>query len=119
MNKEDQRTTPQNSSIHKWFEIIEQECTSLGQTMDMLIKNPTEVPITRYLLKDTFRLIGKVMYGKESTADLTKEEIDKVIKVFEKLIGERLEINILFPSKQQQKEYNEKNRKNRKDKHRG
>lgn len=110
--KEDKRTIPQNSAIHKWFELLEQECTALGQTMDMLIKNPTEVPITRYLLKDTFRLIGKMIYGKESTADLTKEEIDKVIQVFEKTIGERLQIYISFPSVEHLlREQNEKENK--------
>jgi len=104
----EQRSKKQNDSLHLWFEMLESECTALGLTMDMLITKPTEVPITKTLLKDMFRLIGKTMYHKESTADLTKEEIDKVIRVFEKTIGERLQINILFPSEEQIKNKNEK-----------
>jgi hypothetical protein len=93
-----QRSIDQNSALHKWFELLEQECIAGGMTMDMLIKKPQEIPITRHLLKDMFRLIGNVMYHKDSTAKLTKDEINEVIKVFEKTIGERLEIFIPFPS---------------------
>ena len=102
----EQRTIPQNSGLHLWFEMLEQECKAQGQTMDMLITKPQEVPITRHLLKDMFRLTGKILYHKDSTAKLTKEEIDQLIKVFEKTIGERLQIHIPFPSKEQILEYN-------------
>ena len=98
MSENDQRSIQQNASIHKLFDLLEDECTALGLTMDMLIKEPTEVPITKALLKDFFRLIGLKMYGKKSTSDLTRKEIDMVIKVFEKAIGERLKLYIPFPS---------------------
>lgn len=92
------RTISQNSALHKWFEIIEQEAQNNGSTMDMLIKNPCDIPITRNLLKDMFRLIGNTMFHRDSTAKLTKSEIDEVIKVFEKVIAERLGIDLPFPS---------------------
>ena len=92
------RTLNQNSALHKWFEMIEEEAANQGATMDMLVKNPQEVPITRSLLKDMFRLIGNTMYHKDSTAKLTKEEINEVIKVFDRVVSERLGIDIPFPS---------------------
>lgn len=93
-----QRTLSQNAALHKWFEIIEQEAQNEGASLDMLVKNPMEIPITKHLLKDLFRLTGKTMYGKDSTAKLTKQEMSKVIDVFQKVVSERLGIYIEFPS---------------------
>jgi hypothetical protein len=70
----------------------------MGATMEMLILKPNEVPITRTLLKDMFRLIGNTMYHRDSTAKLTREEINKVIMTFEKILAERLGIDLPFPS---------------------
>jgi hypothetical protein len=97
-HRPDQRSFNQNSALHKYFELVEDEARNAGLTMDMLIKKPNELPITRYLLKDLFRLIGKTMYGRESTAYLTKNEMSEVISTFQKIIAERLNISIPFPS---------------------
>ena len=92
------RSLNQNSALHLYFEMVEQEAREKGLTMDMIIKKPNELPITRHLLKDLFRLIGKTMYKKESTADLTKEELSEVVETFQKIVAERLDVTIPFPS---------------------
>ena len=94
----DIRTLNQNSALHKYFELIEDEAREKGLTMDMLIKKPSELPITRHLLKDFFRFIGKMMFHKDSTAKLNKHEFNEIQKTFEKTVAERLEISIPFPS---------------------
>lgn len=101
------RSQNQNNALHLWLSLIEEEARAQGMTMDMIIKNPAELPITRHLLKDLFRFIGKKMYGKDSTTKLDKIEFGEVQRVFEKTIGERLEIYIPWPSIESLTEQNE------------
>ena len=92
------RSLNQNASLHLWFTMIEEEARNTGQTMDMLIQKPNELPITASLLKDMFRLIGKTMYSKKSTAQLSKDEFSSVVSTFEKIVAERLNISLDYPS---------------------
>ena len=96
--EEKNRTLSQNNAMHKWFELIEQHCQERGLTLDVLFKNPAELPITRHYLKDFFRMVGDRMFGKKSTAKLSKAEIDRVIKTCEMNFAKRLESDIPFPS---------------------
>ena len=92
------RSDAQNNALHLWFDQIEDEAAKKGLTIDLLIKNPTEVPITAEILKDLFRLMGKRLYKKDSTAKLEKMELSEIVKYFDKAILERLGINIPFPN---------------------
>ena len=92
------RTLRQNAAAHLWFDQMEEEAEKKGITMDILVLNPTEVPVTAELLKDLFRLIAKKMYGKDSTAILKKDEFSEVVKYFDKTVLERTGINVPFPS---------------------
>lgn len=96
--EEKTRSLSQNNAMHKWFELIEEHCQERGFTLDVLFKNPAELPITRHYLKDFFRMVGDRMFGKKSTAKLTKPEIDRVIKTCELNFAKRLESDIPFPS---------------------
>lgn len=92
------RTLNQNSALHLWFTQIADEAINKGLTMDMLIKKPTILPITEGLLKDFFRFIGKKLYGRDSTADLEKDEFNVIQQTFDRAVIERLDIDIPFPS---------------------
>jgi hypothetical protein len=92
------RSLNQNDALHLWLKQISDEANEKGLTIDMLIKNPTEIPITPTILKDFFRLTGKKMFKKDSTAKLDKIEFSELIKVFERAIAERLDIQINFPN---------------------
>jgi hypothetical protein len=92
------RSLSQNSAMHKWFEMLEEECTARGITMDMLITRPQDIPITRFILKDLFRFIGKKMFGIKSTTELDKAQFGEVQKVFEKNLSQNAELYIPFPS---------------------
>lgn len=94
----DMRTLQQNKALHVEFELIEEHCTERGLTVDMLILHPTEFPITRHLIKDFFREIGRVLFGRESTADLEKHEFQKTQETFEREIARRLDYTAPFPS---------------------
>jgi hypothetical protein len=92
------RSDAQNNALHLWLDQIATEAEKRGQTIDLWIKHPTEMNITESLLKDSFRTTGKKMYGKNSTADLTKEEFSEVQRLFDKAVLERLGIDIEFPN---------------------
>jgi hypothetical protein len=94
----EKRTTKTNSALHKWFSLVSEEANEKGLTLDKLYTSPQNMRITEHFLKDLFREYGRVMYGKESTSNLTKEEINKLIKVFEQVFSERLDCQIPFPS---------------------
>ena len=92
------RSGNQNNALHLWLDQIAEFAEQNNITVDRWIKHPTEMIITSGLLKDSFRTTGKLMYRKNSTADLTKLEFSNVVKLFDKAVLERLGINIPFPS---------------------
>lgn len=94
---QDKRTSKQNNSLHKWFSLVSDEANEKGLTLDMLYNSPQNMRITPELLKNLFREYGRVMFQKDSTTKLTKQEIDKLIKVFEQVYAERLDCTIPFP----------------------
>ena len=69
-----QRTAQQNKAIHKYFSEVAMELNNAGIGMKEFIRD-FEIDVTPNAVKDIFRAIGKVKYGKESTADLTTTEI--------------------------------------------
>lgn len=93
------RSKSQNDALHLWLSQIEEVAERDGLTVDMWIKKPAEMKITRGLLKDTFRLMGKKMFGKKSTTRLNKLEFSEVVFLFDKLVLERLGVNVEFPNK--------------------
>ncbi len=92
------RSINQNSALHLYLAQLEDECRNMGYTMDMIIKKPAEIPITQTLLKDLFRLYAKKMYAKNSTSKLDKNEFSDVVNTFQRIIAQRLEISLPFPS---------------------
>jgi hypothetical protein len=95
------RTTSQNNAIHKWFSLIANEARNNGETAGMLLKRPAELPITETMLKDCYKQIAMRMYEKDSTTKLSTIEMQAVNSVFERVIAERLNISIPFPSNQE------------------
>lgn len=67
--------------------------------MDILFLKPTELSITETMLKDFFREVGKRMFKKESTKDLTNKEMCEVHKMCERTFAERLDYTEEFPNK--------------------
>jgi hypothetical protein len=93
----EKRTSNQNRALHKWFALIAENSNELGLTLDLLYNQPQNMRITPDLLKNLFREYGRVMYNKDSTSKLTKDEMSKLITVFEQLLAERLNNIIPFP----------------------
>lgn len=90
------RTQRQNRSLHLWFQEISRECNNSGIDMKVLVQN-LRVDMTPEITKDIFREIGKVKFGKVSTADLTTKEVNECFEEFNKLLG-MSGLHISFPS---------------------
>ena len=100
MDKEQKkRTLAQNRSEHKLFQETADECVAHGLTTKMLLTN-FEVYPTATTIKDIWREIGRIKFGRESTADLTTVENMEVFKEFRQLFIDisHGEIVLNFPS---------------------
>jgi hypothetical protein len=96
--KEKQRTIQQNKALHKFFELLSDECNDQGITIQKLLQNEIDTMVTPILVKEAiWRPIQKVMFGKDSTTELTTKEIDQIFDVLNKHLGE-WGIHIDFPS---------------------
>lgn len=99
---ENQRTKPQNNSIHLWLRLVSQELTKNGHTITTVLnkmKRGVELPVTEAIAKDIlWRPVQKAMFNKESSAELTKQEVDRVFEPINKFLGEQFEIHIPFPA---------------------
>jgi ABC-type molybdate transport system substrate-binding protein len=104
--QEKKRTLAQNRSEHKLFQETADECVGHGVTMKMLLEN-FEIYPTAHSIKDIWREIGRIKYGKDSTADLTTVENMEVFKEFRQLFINLSggEIDLTFPSYLSSDEY--------------
>ncbi len=96
-----QRTELQNNAIHLYFEWVAQELQNGGYTMQDVCKAITRVEITptkENVKEIIWREIQKALYGKKSTTELTKHEVDKVYEVMSRFLAREFEIDLPFPN---------------------
>ena len=92
------RTQRQNRAMHKLFREISQQMNEQGLTLQQVLRSDVETMMTPKLVKEViWRPVQKAMYGKESTTQLTTEEVDKVFDVINKHLGKH-GIHVPFPS---------------------
>lgn len=92
------RTDKQNRAIHVFFNEVSRECNDRGIDMKVLVEN-LRVDTSPESIKDIFRQIGFVKYGKKSTADLTTKELMDCYEEFNRLLGQS-SLHIPFPSQE-------------------
>lgn len=96
-----QRTSNQNRALHKYLELVAEELDREGHSMQHVLTHVTKVDVrpTAHALKEViWKPIQKLLYDKESTAELTTAEVDRVYEVMNKWLGENFTIHIPFPS---------------------
>ena len=99
------RTTKQNKSLHKYCQRIADGMNDSGTTHRDLVgsfKEGFSLPVTMHMIKDIFREVGKAMYKKESTADLTTVEIQEVYRVVDQRFSEITGVSAPWPSLENQ-----------------
>jgi hypothetical protein len=101
--KDEQRTLQQNKAMYKFFEMVSDEAKSSGITFSEFIKMRPRLDMhwTPTRVKELWKEIQFLLYRTESTADLTKKQIDEVYDVFNKATSEIMGFSIPFPSQEE------------------
>ena len=99
-NKEPkQRTLTQNNALHLMFEHLAQELNEAGFDMKKTLKPEIDIPWSKETVKEfIWRPIQTAQLRKKSTTELTTKEIDEVFNTLTRHLGQKLGIEIMFPS---------------------
>jgi len=97
---EKQRTEQQNKALHLFFRLLAEKLNEHGKDLaTILVKSPIDIPATEKNVKEViWRPIQEAMLGKKSTTILTTKEIDRIVDVICKFLGEMKIECPTFPS---------------------
>lgn len=95
-----QRTTQQNRAMHKYFELVAMEANRSGITYSEFIRRRPRLEMfwTPERVKEIWRTAQEFMFGTKSTADMQKNELDRIYDVVNKVLGEEMGFSVPFPS---------------------
>lgn len=94
-----QRTLNQNRALYLYFTHLAAALNASGFDMKRTLKQDAEIPWTPELVKEfLWRPLQNALLNKESTTELTTKEIDEVLDVLTRHLGEKLGISVEFPS---------------------
>lgn len=93
------RTNRQNRSLYLMFTQLADELNNNGMYLAKVLKHDAEIEWTSDLVKQLlWRPLMQVITKKDSTAQLTTVEIDKIFIVLSKHLGENLGVETRWPS---------------------
>ena len=97
-----QRTNKQNSSIHKYCELLADSLNDAGLDMRKVLKESVDIPWTPATVKEQlWRPIQVPSVGKLSTKDLDRAEVSKVYDILNRHLNDKLGVHVPFPKKEQ------------------
>jgi len=91
------RTSQQNKALHKYFSLLAYELNSIGAYCNIgILEGHTQW--NELLIKElVWRPIQKIIVGKNSTAELSVEEINKIYEKVSEVIFDRYNFTLPFP----------------------
>ena len=93
------RTTTQNRALHLLFSELAKELNDRGLDMRTVLKPGIDIPWTTETVKEhLWKKIQKIAVNKESTSELSGQEIDLIFMILNKHLGEKFGIHLSFPS---------------------
>lgn len=93
----EQRTLQQNKALHKYFELLADALNDAGLDMKKVIT--VDVPWNADTVKQwLWKPVQKAQLLKESTTELTTAEVDKVYETVNRLMAEKFDLHVPFPS---------------------
>ena len=99
MDRDKQRTNQQNKALHKYFAELANELNDHGLDMRTFLKPGIEIWWTPEMVKNyIWRPVQEIMFSKLSTTQLTTTEIDKVLDIITRKIGQDHGLQVDFPS---------------------
>lgn len=90
------RTTRQNSALHLMFQQLADELNDRGMYISQVIKFDAKWNGAR-VKELIWRAVQKKITGKQSTTELTTQEIDEIFEVIHRALAEK-GVEIQFPS---------------------
>jgi hypothetical protein len=88
-----ERTLPQNSALHLWFNLIEREAENQGVTWNMLVRHTSQLRVTSEGLKSATKQLIKALWGYTSTTQLKKTgDLDVVIDHLTDWLSKEMEV---------------------------
>lgn len=95
------RTLRQNQSLHLFFEHVAHALNDAGYDVQSVVSKSASLFWTKEMVKELlWRRFQEAMFFHKSTRELTTEEIDKLIDVFSKFLGENFQLEVDFPSEE-------------------
>jgi hypothetical protein len=94
------RSLSQNKSLHLYCDKLAFAMTIAGITQKELVgsfKEGFTLPVTGQMIKEIFREVGKAMFKKESTADLSTIEMQEVYRAVDARFGEITGVRMEWP----------------------
>lgn len=105
-----QRTTKQNRSLHKYFELLSEALNDAGYDVKKTLKADFEIDWSPVLIKEIiFKPVMKAKYAKKSTTDLSSGELQIMYDELNRYIGNKFGVFVPFPSEEQMLEEDKKN----------
>lgn len=101
MTAKSQRTNQQNRAAHKYFSMVAAEAGEKGITAKVFLdslREHGEVPVTPELVKSCWKGVQEQMLGKNSTTQLTTEEVSLIYGGFSMALSMSLGLSTPFPS---------------------
>lgn len=97
-----QRTTQQNKALHLYFTHLSEALNEAGLDMRRTLKPDVAIPWTSKNIKEfLWRPIQKAQLHKESTKELTKQDLDIVFETLNRHISEKFGLTVPFPSEEE------------------
>jgi hypothetical protein len=81
---------------------VAKELNDAGLDLRAVLKPTVEIPWGTESIKTfLWKPVQKLQLGKESTTELTTQEIDKVYETLNRFLGEKHGIHVAFPSEEE------------------
>lgn len=101
---DEQRTLQQNKALHVFFQNVADKLNEAGLDLRAVLKPHVEIPWSKELVKEhLWRPIQELQLRKQSTTELTTDEVSKVYEVLNRFLGEKHGIYVPFPSEEETK----------------
>jgi gamma-glutamyl:cysteine ligase YbdK (ATP-grasp superfamily) len=94
--KQEKRTNSQNSALHVYCQELANELNGAGVSMQAFVKD-IQADHTMESVKSLWRAFAKAKYGKQSTTELTRREINDIYEEVNRHVSQ-WGIHIAWPS---------------------
>lgn len=96
-----QRSDQQNRAMHLYFTQVAEALDREGHTVQQVVSaiRRAEIRVTPEIVKEVmWKPLQQVMYGKKSTTELSRSEVDRVYEALNHFIGREFSLHVPFPS---------------------